>query len=185
MHIRKNRLAILLYLLIFLTAVGCTPESIDVGPPPQDSQQNDAPASNENTDSNGAPGQNNGSDDADQNGVSVPPEDPATDEESGPTEVTFTDELDDVRSLMSGDLTEGWGPGLDIGGVVISLDPATGDVVFKLSLPGVEDFDAFIQSNPNWGFIIAGDGDPEGTPACKTARMNQVLMSWSAAGYSQ
>ena len=82
-----------------------------------------------------------------------------------PTEFSFTDELDDVRSLMSGELTDGWGPGLDIGGVVISLDPATGDVVFKLSLPGVEDFDAFIQSNPNWGFIIAGDGDPEGTPA--------------------
>jgi hypothetical protein len=85
--------------------------------------------------------------------------------EPEPTEVVVTDEADDVNSLTSGNPASGWGAGLDIYSVAMGVDPDSGRLVYRVSTPGVEDSVDFILSNPNWGLIIAGDGDPEGTPA--------------------
>lgn len=156
MRTRRDRLAIVLCLLAVLTAAWLCGE-------PEDEFTQD-----ENPDVDAAPELYSEpvQVDADDLGEGdVPPDDLPITEEPEPTELVFTDDFNDVLSLFSGEVISGWGPGLDLGGVVISVDPASGDVVYKISTPGLEDSVAFIESNPNWGLIIAGDGDPEGTPA--------------------
>lgn len=82
-----------------------------------------------------------------------------------PIEIVITDETNDVFSLISGDPADGWGAGLDIYSVAMGVDPETQRLVYRVSTSGIEDSEEFIQLNPNWGLIIVGDGDPEGTPA--------------------
>ena len=156
MHTRRNRLAIVLCLLALLTAAACTPEAVNVSAPNENSQQNQGSDLNEGSDLSG---------ESEQNDESENSEEPEVIDEPEPTELVFNDEVDDVRSLISGNPASDWGPGLDIYSVAMGVDPESGRMVYRVSTPGIEDPTAFVGANPNWGLIIAGDGDPEGTPA--------------------
>lgn len=81
-----------------------------------------------------------------------------------PPEVSFADELNDVMGYGTGQLASNWAPGMDLHDVILRVDPVSGLVEFRAFFPEIEDPQAFLSSNPYFALIIAGDGDPEGTP---------------------
>jgi hypothetical protein len=84
--------------------------------------------------------------------------------EPEPSEVGFADELNDVMDFNTKQLASSWSPGMDLSEVILRVDPASGLVEFRAFFPEIEDPQEFLASNPYFMLIIAGDGDPEGTP---------------------
>jgi hypothetical protein len=93
-----------------------------------------------------------------------PTEEPEPIEEPEHTEVSLNDELNDVTDFNTGQVASNPGPGLDLSEIILSVDRESGLVTFRAITPDVEDGEAFLTANPYWGLIVAGDGDPEGTP---------------------
>jgi hypothetical protein len=65
--------------------------------------------------------------------------------EPEPTEVVVTDELNDVSMLASGNPASDWGSGLDLYSVSMGVDPDSGRLVYRISIPDIEDSVDFIQ----------------------------------------
>ncbi len=86
-------------------------------------------------------------------------------EEPEATEVGFADDSEDVFNPMNGQLANNYWGGVDLTGISLRVvDPDSGLVEFRASFDEVEDHESELAANPYWGLIVAGDGDPDGTP---------------------